>query len=173
MKSVRACLTVAWLAAVSGCGSSEPATTGAGSSASGAPSPPPSAGPSAKPVASPPSAQASASAAAEPPPPYAGTLTIAMIMGADHVANPFDPWDEALAKLDKKVGKPTATHEANFCWAAVEGDKCASFCIEKTDFTKLKREGKKGPAVGSTGNPQTVGADMDTAFKYCKGFAKK
>jgi len=110
--------------------------------------------------------------AAEPPP-YAGTLTIAMIMGARHVANPFDAWDEALAKLDKKVGKPTETHGAQYCWAAVEGDKCAYFCIEKTDFTKLKREGKKGPAVGATDNPQTVGADMDTAFKYCKGFAKK
>jgi hypothetical protein len=36
-----------------------------------------------------------------------------------------------------------------------------------------KREGKKGPAVGSTSNPQTVGTDMDTAFKYCQGFTKK
>lgn len=114
----------------------------------------------------------SASAAAAPPPDYAGTLTIAMVMGVDNLVHPFDAWDEAMAKLEKRVGKPTETHDAYFCWAAVEESRCAQYCIEKTDFKTLKREGKTGPAVGSTDHPLTYGADMDVALDRCKKLAQ-
>lgn len=87
------------------------------------------------------------------PPPYAGTLTIPMVMYAGTQVHPFDAWDDATRLLEKLAGKPTETHGDYSCWAAEEGDKCAYFCIEKTSFEKLKREGKKGPAVGSTDTP--------------------
>ena len=91
--------------------------------------------------------------------------------------HPFDAWPDAMKTLETLVGKPTETHKAYSCWAAQEGDRCASFCIEQTTFEALKRD-KKGPAVGSTDNPQAFGPDgpsgnVEACHKYLGKGAKK
>jgi hypothetical protein len=119
------------------------------------------------------SAAPSASAAPAIPPPFDGKLTIAQVMYGGTQVHPFDAWDDAMKTLTPLVGKPTGTHGANSCWAAVEGDRCAYFCIEKTTFEKLRRE-KKGPAVGSTDNPQTFGPDGPSGnVAECHDYAGK
>lgn len=112
--------------------------------------------------------------AVEPePPPYDGTLTIEMVMHGGRLVHPFDAWDDAMKILEPRVGKPTETHDVYTCWAAVEGDACAQFCIEKTTFEQLRRN-KTGPAVGSTDIPQRLDASSpDTARERCRKLAGK
>jgi len=97
---------------------------------------------------------------------YAGTLV-----------HPFDAWEDAMKTIAAIAGKPTETHKEYSCWAAAEGDQCAYFCIEKTTFEALKRD-KKGPAVGSTDNPNTYGPDgpsgnVEVCHKYLGKSAPK
>ncbi len=124
-----------------------------------------------------PSAAPSASAAEVEPPPFDGTLTIAQVMWAGKLVHPFDAWDDALKTIAAFAGKPTETHGVYSCWAAKEAEDCAYFCIEKTTFEKLKRD-KKGPAVGSTDNPQRFGptgpsGNVEACQRYAGKSAKK
>jgi hypothetical protein len=179
-----ALLSFAWLLA--GCGDATSSSAASSASPSGVASsrakPTASASSSAS-AATSASAETSASAAptasaAAVPPPYDGKLTIAQVMYAGTLVHPFDAWDDAMKTLAPVAGKPTETHKAYSCWAAAEGDQCAYFCIEKTTFEELKRD-KKGPAVGSTDNPQTFGpkgpsGNLEMCHDYLgKGAAKK
>lgn len=120
-----------------------------------------------------PAASAPAPVVKPEPPLYDGTLTIEMVMYGGRLVHPFDAWDDAMKTLEPRVGKPTETHGVYSCWAAVEGDACAQFCIEKTTFEELRRD-KTGPAVGSTDNPQLLDASSpDTARERCRGLAGK
>lgn len=173
---------VALSLALAACGDSPSTASSSTPSGSSAPSahasssPTPSATSSARaiPSATP---SASASASAEVPPPFDGKLTIAQVMYGGTKVHPFDAWPDAMKTLEPLVGKPTETHKEESCWAAQEGDRCAYFCIEKTTFEALKRD-KKGPAVGSTDNPQTFGPDgpsgnVEACHKYLGKGAKK
>ncbi len=160
--------------AVLGCGGAAPSAAGSASAAQGsAPVPARSATasatvtPSATATASGAASAASSSSAAPEPPPYAGKLTIEMVMGARGVARPFDPWEEAIARLDKRVGKPTFSKAEHFCWAVVEGTDCAYFCIGKTTGKKLNRP-EIAAAVGTTDDPQKISSTgSDGEKKYC------
>jgi hypothetical protein len=95
-----------------------------------------------------PAAGSSGAAAAAP----AGGLTIAKVMGADHLLKPFEPWDQALATLQSALGPPSRikhdalTHSDAYEWAAIEGDDCAIVSVGPMDGKAL---GKPGKVAGS------------------------
>jgi hypothetical protein len=80
---------------------------------------------------------------AEPPPapPFTGTLTIALVMSSGSLVKPLQPWDDAFARLQAKLGKPTLIDGKNYTWAAMEGDDCAYFSVEQEDGKQYKVDG--------------------------------
>jgi hypothetical protein len=90
---------------------------------------------------------ASASASAKAPPaPFTGTLTGDRVMGAKGLANPFDAWDAAQAKLEGQMGKETLAKGDKHMWAVSQGDDCFYTIVEK----------QKDGTVGMVQNPMKV-----------------
>lgn len=93
----------------------------------------------------------------EPPPPFKGPLTIATIMAAKEIVQPFDPWDDAFALLQSRLGPPTHVKESAsgpmYQWAADAGETCAYVEVGKEDGKKYQKEGMM---VGAVMNPMTV-----------------
>ena len=86
------------------------------------------------------------------PPPAGGPLTAQKIMGAGHVLEPFEPWDEALAKMQAALGPPTRVKHDRLAnsdayeWAAMDGEDCALVSVGKMDGKPL---GKAGDVAGT------------------------
>ncbi len=80
---------------------------------------------------------------AEPPPgpPFTGTLTVALVMSSESLVKPLQPWDDAFARLQAKLGKPTVVDGKHYTWAAMEGDDCAYFSVEQEDGKQYKVDG--------------------------------
>ena len=100
---------------------------------------------------------------AEPPPkPFAGTLTPAIVEAVQGTVQPMQPWDEAFAALQTKLGAPTHVEDkgksTQFSWAAKDGDHCAYITVERMDGTEHGTPGlvvgeikrASGDAVGSS-----------------------
>ncbi len=64
------------------------------------------------------------------------------------------PWDDTFAQLQAHFGPPQKVDGNKFEWAAMEGDNCAYFVVEKGDGAKYQ---KPGMVVASFQNPQTYG----------------
>lgn len=91
-----------------------------------------------------------------PPEPFKGPLTHELVMASKDVASLSDSWDEALAKLQAKVGAPTKIDGKKYFWAAMKGDECAYFYILKEDG---KAYGKEGFVPGGIMDPASYGPD--------------
>ncbi|HEY1552978.1 MAG TPA: hypothetical protein VGG28_34345 [Kofleriaceae bacterium] len=89
-------------------------------------------------------------------PAFQAPLTIATVMTAKTAAEPLQPWDDTFAQLQAHFGPPTKVDGNKFEWAAMEGDNCAYFVIEKEDGAKYKQA---GTVVGAFQHPQTYGKD--------------
>jgi hypothetical protein len=103
--------------------------------------------------------QASASTETPPPPtppPFTGTLTANLVMAADRTVKPLQPWDDAFAQLQGKLGKPTKIDGKNYSWAAMAGDDCAYVTVERVDG---KAYNTTGLVVGAVSRPMRVGKD--------------
>lgn len=95
---------------------------------------------------------------APPPvkPPFAGPVTIDRIMNSKDLAQVFDPWDQALAKLKGELGEPQRVKGGSHQWAAVEGEDCAYIGFDRGDGAKYN---KQGEIVVGAEHPQRVGKD--------------
>ncbi|HEX4455646.1 MAG TPA: hypothetical protein VH143_32520 [Kofleriaceae bacterium] len=89
-------------------------------------------------------------------PAFHAPLTVATVMSAKTAAEPLQPWDDTFATLQAHFGPPTKIDGKKFEWAAMEGDRCAYFVIEKVDGAEYKQP---GTVVGSFQHPQTYGKD--------------
>jgi hypothetical protein len=94
----------------------------------------------------------------EPPPSpaYTGPLTVELVMSAKDTAHLFDPWESSLARLVAKLGAPTKIAGDKYEWAAMRGDACADFAIEREDGTHYKLQ---GIVVGTIHTPMTFGSE--------------
>ncbi|HEY1552980.1 MAG TPA: hypothetical protein VGG28_34355, partial [Kofleriaceae bacterium] len=59
--------------------------------------------------------------------PYAGPLTVELVMSAKDSVHLFEPWQTSLARLEATLGAPTKIAGDKFEWAAMRGDDCADF----------------------------------------------
>lgn len=89
---------------------------------------------------------------------FKGTLTPKLILEAKNLVEPFDPWDEAFELLQHKLGKPTrikpgSSGSEHYQWAALEGDACTYFEVEKESGEKYDK--RKGMIVGTVQSPAT------------------
>ncbi len=99
--------------------------------------------------------------AAKPKPkPFEGELTVALIEGMGRESkerpSPFDPWEDAFANVQAKLGTPTKVDGKDHHWAVVEGDKCAYFTLEKD-----------GDKVGIVDGPGTIDKAMKSMHDEC------
>lgn len=46
---------------------------------------------------------------------------------------PFQPFDEALKKIEGKIGKATKSEGKKTMWIAKDGDECSMFSVENMD----------------------------------------
>jgi hypothetical protein len=88
------------------------------------------------------------------PAPFTGPLTVDLVMASKDLVQPLDSWDDAFATLQGKVGAPTKIDGKKYEWAAMKGDDCAYFEVEKTDGAAYKKDGL---VVGMVQNPMTFG----------------
>lgn len=88
--------------------------------------------------------------APEPPKPYTGPMTHDRMAGAGDLVHPFDPWEEALAKIQGQLGAPTKVEGDEHMWVFVDEEMkgCSTFSAEK-----MKVEGG-GFAVGTTASTE-------------------
>jgi hypothetical protein len=112
--------------------------------------------PACKKTDAPPAAVDKATSAKSDLPAFAAPLTVATVMTAKSAAEPLESWDDTLAALQAHFGPPTKVDGKKFEWAAMEGDNCAYFVVEKEDGAQYK---KSGNVVGSFQHPQTYGKD--------------
>jgi hypothetical protein len=90
-------------------------------------------------------------------PAFKAPLTVATVMSAnDGVAPLLAPWDDAFANLQAHFGPPTKIEGKKFEWAAMEGDNCAYFTVERDDGAQFQ---KHGMVVSLFSHPQTYGKD--------------
>ena len=92
----------------------------------------------------------------KPAEPYKGPLTVDLVMSAGDTAKVFQPWDEGFANLQAKLGPPTKIEGKKHYWAAMAGNDCAYFYVEKEDG---KQYNKDGLMVGTIQNPGKYGKD--------------
>ncbi len=88
--------------------------------------------------------------------PYTGPLTVELVMAAKDTAHLFDPWEMSLARLEAKLGAPTKIAGDKYEWAAMRGDACADFAIEREDGAHYKLQ---GVVVGTIHTPVTFGSE--------------
>ena len=86
-----------------------------------------------------------------PPAPFTGTLTGDRIMAAKDMVKPYDPWENAFARLQGQMGKPTQVDGKAFVWAVLEGDTCTYIKVEQMD--------NGGAQVGGVYAPMKVQKD--------------
>ena len=91
-----------------------------------------------------------------PPTPYTGPLTVELVMAARDAVHLFQPWDEAYAQLEGKLGKPTKIDGDKYEWAATRDDDCADFIVEREDGAHYQQPGM---LVGTIHSPKTFGKD--------------
>ncbi|HEY1813753.1 MAG TPA: hypothetical protein VGG74_15485 [Kofleriaceae bacterium] len=89
-------------------------------------------------------------------PAFQAPLTVATVMTAKTAAEPLQPWDDTFAQLQAHFGPPTKVDGKKFEWAAMDGDNCAYFVVEKEDGAQYKQA---GTVVGSFQHPKTYGKD--------------
>jgi hypothetical protein len=89
-----------------------------------------------------------------PPEPFKGPLTVERIMAAKDAVKPFQPWNDAFALLQSKLGAPTKVDGNKYKWAAMAGDDCAYLMVEQDDGKKFHKD---GPMVGMVQEPGTYG----------------
>jgi hypothetical protein len=90
----------------------------------------------------------------KPPEVFQGPLTVAIIMDSKDLARSLEPWDQAFAKLQGKLGAPTKVDGKQYQWAALDGDDCAYTYVTKDDGTKF---GTSGTIVGIASSPGKYG----------------
>lgn len=88
---------------------------------------------------------------AKPAEPYKGPLTVDLVMSSKDVVKVFDPWDDAFAQLQAKLGPPTKIDGKKHYWAAMQGDDCAYTYVEKEDGKQYKKEGFMAGAIMAPG----------------------
>jgi hypothetical protein len=93
-----------------------------------------------------------------PPPgaPFAGPLTVELVMSANDSVHLFEAWDSSLAQLEAKLGPPTKIIGDKLAWAAMRGDDCADFAIEREDGAHYQT---RGIVIGTIHAPQTFGSE--------------
>ncbi len=94
--------------------------------------------------------------------PFTGTLTGARLREHGKLVSVFDPWPEALEKLEASFGKPTAIVGNTYHWAAIDGDKCSSLSVDQD-----------GDAVGMIAGPSEVDEVMKSMYGKCLAAAGK
>ncbi len=106
------------------------------------------------------SASAEAPVAEAPPgPPFTGTLTLALVMSSGSLVRPLQPWSDAFARLQAKLGKPTHVDGKRYTWAAMEGDDCAYLLVEQEDGKQYKVDGLVVGGVSKPAKSTKGGAD--------------
>ena len=89
-----------------------------------------------------------------PPEPFKGPLTVDRIMAAKDAVKPFQPWNDAFALLQSKLGAPTKVDGNKYKWAAMAGDDCAYMIVEQDDGKQFHKD---GPMVGMVQEPGKYG----------------
>ncbi|MBV8756124.1 MAG: hypothetical protein JO257_02545 [Deltaproteobacteria bacterium] len=89
-----------------------------------------------------------------PPEPFKGPLTVDRIMAAKDAVKPFQPWPDAFAVLQSKLGAPTKVDGTKYKWAAMSGDDCAYMIVEQDDGKQFHKD---GPMVGMVQEPGKYG----------------
>lgn len=102
------------------------------------------------------SATASATASAAPLEPFTGKLTGERILSAKDLVEPLQPWGDALAILESKMGKATRVKDAYYEWAVVEGTDCTYVQVEKSSESDYVKGGSTEAVVGAVMNPQRI-----------------
>ena len=90
------------------------------------------------------------------PEPFEGPLTTDLLMGTKKAVSPFDDWEEARAKIEGMLGKPTLVEGKDYSWAVVDGDKCSYLTVEDA-----------GGQVGTVEGPSQVDRMMKSMFNGC------
>ncbi len=90
----------------------------------------------------------------KPPEPFKGPLTVERIMAAKDAVKPFQPWSDAYAVLQEKLGAPTKVDGTKYKWAAMAGDDCAYMIVEQDDGKQFHKD---GPMVGMVQEPGKYG----------------
>jgi len=94
---------------------------------------------------------------AAPPEPFKGKLTGAIIMSTKDLVHPFDPWEDAFAQLQGKLGPPTHVKQGTdgpyYQWAVEEGEACTYVEVGQEDGKKYKKDGLM---VGAVQSPMTI-----------------
>jgi hypothetical protein len=88
--------------------------------------------------------------------PYAGPLTVELVMAAKDSVHLFEPWETSLARLEATLGPPTSIAGDKYEWAATRGDDCADFAIEREDGAHYQLQ---GVVVGTIHTPATFGSE--------------
>jgi hypothetical protein len=111
----------------------------------------------------------SAASAAKPTagPAFAGTLTTELVMASKDAVHPLQPWDEAFAKLQSQLGKPTKVDGKRYYWAATQGDDCVFTYVERDDGKEYKVDGFVVGGVSPPLNAKsgTNGVDQDDCLE--------
>jgi hypothetical protein len=109
-------------------------------------------------VVSPPVPSVTVATIVDSPPgsPYAGPLTVELVMAAKDSVHLFEPWGASLARLEATLGAPTAIAGDKYEWAAMRGDDCADFAIEREDGAHYQLQ---GVVVGTIHAPATFGTE--------------
>lgn len=85
-------------------------------------------------------------------------LTRADLEAAKEGVKPFQPWDETFARVQAKLGAPTAIDGTQNLWYVKDGDKCVELLLDKMN-----------DQVGTAGISEY---DKDMAEQYAKCDAK-
>ncbi|HEX4454521.1 MAG TPA: hypothetical protein VH143_26855 [Kofleriaceae bacterium] len=93
---------------------------------------------------------------APPGPAYTGPLTVELVLSAKDTAHLFEPWETSLARLEAKLGTPTKIAGDKYEWAALRGDECADFAIEREDGAHYKLQ---GVVVGTIHTPAAFASE--------------
>ena len=81
-----------------------------------------------------PDAGSTAATDRQPPAAFTGTLTGERVMGSKGLVHPFDPWDEARAKLEAQMGKATLVKgDEKLLWGVAHGDDCWYVEVDKLE----------------------------------------
>ena len=101
-----------------------------------------------------------------PPKPFTGKLTIDRInkIDAGRAALCEDTWDLALAKLEARLGKPTAINGDYFSWAATDGTSCAYVRAVRGECPASWK--KPGPRLWSVSYPVVRKPSDEERFQY-------
>ncbi|HSN29074.1 MAG TPA: hypothetical protein VLT45_22455 [Kofleriaceae bacterium] len=90
----------------------------------------------------------------KPPEPFKGPLTVERILAAKDAVKPFQPWSDAYAVLQEKLGAPTKIDGTKYKWAAMAGDDCAYMIVEQDDGKQFHKD---APMVGMVQEPGKYG----------------